>query len=216
MRALSIDTTELDASLQSELPLIEVGIYTPFEPLNEPGARLLLTATGLMLESCNGVFHAITPLGTYTATVRLPYGKVTTGVTTLDKEAATQLYAYAREFLAVAAKHAPLETIMLVVKGPGRPMRCIHPALNQTNASLDYQDWVHMEEGEHVILDIHSHGAYEAFFSSTDNDDDGRFRGHLKTSCVIGHADQSSPLQVQRWVSRGHIFSETMPAAVGI
>ncbi len=209
---MDIDTTILDASLKCELPLLEVGVYTPFKPLSEPGARLLLTADGLMLESCNGVFHAITSMGQYDSPVRLPYGKVKTGVDVLDADAAQRLQAYIREFLAIAAKHAPKEILMLVVKAPGKPMRSIHASLNETNASLDYQDWVHMDDDENVILDIHSHGAFESFFSPTDNRDDTRFRGNLKVSCVIGYADQPQPLQVQRWVSRGHVFLESKPA----
>ena len=209
---MDIDTTILDASLKSELPLLEVGVYTPFVPLREPGTRLLLTADGLMLESCNGVYHAITAMGDYASPVRLPYGKVKSGVNVLDADAANRLQTYIREFLAIAAKHAPKEILMLVVKAPGRPMRSIHASINETTASLNYQDWVHMNDDEHVILDIHSHGEFEAFFSPTDNDDDTRFRGNLKVSCVIGYADRPSPQQVQRWVSRGHVFLETNPA----
>lgn len=209
---MSVDFATLDNSLKSELPLYEVGVYTPFEPLREPGARLLLTADGLMLESCNGVFLAITPLGCYDSHLRLPYGQVKTGVEIIDATAAQKLQAYTRGFLGIAAKHAPKETLMLVVKAPGRPMRSIHASINETNASLNYLDWVHMEDDEQVILDIHSHGAYKAFFSPIDDRDDSRFRGYLKASCVVGCADTPHPQQAQRWVSRGHIFQQTLPA----
>lgn len=209
---MSVDPTLLDDSLKSQLPLVEVGVYTPFEPLREPGARLLLTAQGLMLEASNGVYHAITALGSYDSPVRLPYGTVKTGVSAIDDGVAQRLQAYIREFQAIATKHAPKEVLMLVVKAPGRPMRSIHASINETTASLNYLDWVHMDDDEHVILDIHSHGAYGAFFSPTDDRDDHLFRGNLKVSCVIGNADQPRHQQVQRWVSRGHVFLETQPA----
>lgn len=210
------DAAALDASLKSMLPLLEVGVYSPFQPLREPGARILLTADGLMLESCNGVHHAITPMGRYDSPIKLPYGKVPTGVDVIDTTAAMQLQSFAREFLGIAAKQAPKEILMLVVKAPGKPMRSIHASLNETEESLVYQDWVHMAEDEHIILDIHSHGKDAAFFSHTDNIDDCRFRGFLKTCCVIGCADQTTPQQVQRWVSRGHIFQESIPASVAV
>ncbi|MDT8992821.1 PRTRC system protein A [Curvibacter sp. APW13] len=211
---MQIDSAILDASLRAQLPLLEIGIYAPFQPLHEPGARLLLTAHGLMLESCNGVVHAVTPLGSYDSPIRLPYGKVETGVHVIDEASYRELQAFTKEFVDIAARHAPKETLMLVVKAPGRPMRSIRASLNETTASLDYQDWVHMEEGEQILLDIHSHGSHEAFFSPTDDRDDTRFRGHLKLSCVIGHADTSQPTQAQRWVSRGHVFCQTQPARV--
>ncbi len=39
-----------------------------------------------------------------------------------------------------------------------------------------------------MVLDLHSHGLLDAFFSGTDNYDDGR--GEVKIAGVIGNLDQ--------------------------
>ena len=44
-----------------------------------------------------------------------------------------------------------------------------------------------LEEDEHMIMDLHSHGLTEAFFSRTDNKDD---RGATKIAGVIGNLDK--------------------------
>jgi len=44
-----------------------------------------------------------------------------------------------------------------------------------------------LEEDEHMVMDLHSHGLTEAFFSRTDNKDD---RGATKIAGVIGNLDK--------------------------
>ena len=71
-----------------------------------------------------------------------------------------------------------------------------------------------LEAGEHVILDIHSHGTHPAFFSSEDNFDDSKYRGNLKNCYVLGNLDQPQLSYTHRWVSRGHIFAQQGQAKV--
>lgn len=199
----------LEASLRSELPLVEVGVYQALAPLTEPGARLLLTAHGLMLESCNGVYRAVSSLGKLSTAMRLPYGAVQEGVTPLDHAAIQATIGFARDFLVQAQEQAPNETMMLVVKAPGRAARRILPSFNETPNHLNYLDRAHMQDDERIILDIHSHGYAPAFFSEVDDIDDQRFHGDLKITCVVGRCDRPIFEQAQRWVSRGHIFYQS-------
>ena len=53
--------------------------------------------------------------------------------------------------------------------------------MRETAASVSY------ERPRNVVVDIHSHGAISAFFSTTDDQDD---QG-LKISIVVGHLDKS-------------------------
>lgn len=205
---VNANTLELDDSLQQEYPLHIVGIYTPFEPLTMPGSRLLMTREGLLLEACNGVFHSVQLLTERKADLLLPYGVVQTGITTIDALSAAALHALVQSFIPLACQAAPKETMMLVVKAPGKSLRCIYPSLNETEARLDYDDLAELQEDEHIILDVHSHGTAAAYFSSIDNKDDQRFRGHLKTSYVVGQVLSPQFSYTHRWVSRGHIFSE--------
>ena len=45
-----------------------------------------------------------------------------------------------------------------------------------------------LEEDEHMVMDLHSHGLTDAFFSRTDNKDDAEVR--LKIAGVIGNLDK--------------------------
>lgn len=199
---------DLDQILQREYPLHVVGVHSPFEPLRAPGSRLLLTADGLHLEACNGVYHSVQSLAELNTDIALPYGSVPCGITTLDPVTAEKLPALVKEFERVARAASPVEAIMLVVKAPGRPARCIHPERNATPGRVTYDDVAHMEPGEEVILDIHSHGSTRAFFSTEDDADDRRFRGSLKRCYVIGTLDEAEFSYTSRWVSRGHIFDQ--------
>lgn len=208
-----MNALELDASLQSEYPLHVVGIYTAFQPLTEPGSRLLLTRDGLLLEANNGVFRSVQPIAQSNTTLNLPYGEVPCGVTTVDQASKAQLPSLIQGFLQTAREACPYETMMLIVKAPNRALRVIYPSLNETAASLDY-DLAQIEDDEHIILDVHSHGQFGACFSSTDDRDDKRFRGHLKASYVFGDMHQPNLSYIQRWVSRGHIFSQQATATI--
>lgn len=202
------DTALLDASLLNEYPLCVVGVYTPHEALTEPGTRLLLTSKGMMLESCNGVYRSTQTIGANTSTITLPFGDVAEGIVTVDKDSAQALTGLTREFLDRAGERAPNETIMLVVKAPGQPMRCIYPELASSEVHLDYDAPALMDEGEEVILDIHSHGKLPAFFSATDNHGDALSRSHLKVSYVVGGFGSPQLTSIQRWVARGQIFNQ--------
>lgn len=203
--------TELDAILQSEYPLHIVGQIAGFTPLAKPGSRFLLTKHGLALEACNGVYHSIEYLALADTEITLPYGEVETGVTTIDPDAAQALRPLINGFLGMAEEAFPKETIMLIVKAPGKPPRTVAPGCNASVARLDY-DFSMLEEGEEVIVDIHSHGQFAAGFSTTDDLDDAKYRGHLKTCYVLGNVDREAYTIAQRWVARGHIFSQTTAA----
>lgn len=198
---------ELDAILQQQYPLHIVGVHTPFDPLTEPGSRLLLTCDGLLLEACNGVFHSVQMLAELDSAIRLPYGHVPCAITTLDAAAAHALGDLVHEFTQTARRVLPLESIMLVVKAPEQPLRCIYPNRGATAIRVNY-DLTDVKPGESIILDIHSHGVSSAFFSPEDNADDRAFRGDLKSCYVVGNLDQPQLTYTHRWVSRGHIFAQ--------
>jgi PRTRC genetic system protein A len=55
-------------------------------------------------------------------------------------------------------------------------------------------------EGEHLVMDLHSHGLTAAFFSRTDNKDD---RGATKIAGVIGNVDQPEVTALFRLCANG-------------
>lgn len=204
---MKTNTAYLDTILQSEYPLHVVGQMTPFEPMAAPGSRLLLTADGLKLEAHNGMVHAITTLAPLKSTLTLPYGKVADCLDIVSQRTAHRVAQWLKDFVVHARLACPNETMMLVTQCPGQEPTCKYPSFNEGRAHLDYQP--NYEEGEQVLLDVHSHGHYRSEFSKTDDRDDQTYRGDLKCCYVIGSLNKPEPTVSSRWVARGHIFSQT-------
>lgn len=61
-----------------------------------------------------------------------------------------------------------------------------------------------LEEDEHMVMDLHSHGLTEAFFSRTDNKDD---RGATKIAGVIGNLDKPEVTASFRLCANGMFVS---------
>mgnify|MGYP001387690588 CR=1 FL=1 len=59
--------------------------------------------------------------------------------------------------------------------------------VREASASRIHFDRPRLGEGEHLVVDLHSHGRSSAFFSGTDDEDD---RGEVKLSVVLGRCDQ--------------------------
>lgn len=198
---------DLDVILQSEYPLLVVGQMAAFDPLAAPGSRLLLTADGLKLEAHNGMAHAITSLAPLKSTLSLPYGAVADRCDIVCQKTAHKVAQWIKDFVEHARKACPNESMMLVTQRPGQEPTCKYPSFNETGAHLNYQP--DLQEGEQVLLDVHSHGHFGAGFSTTDNKDDNTYRGDLKWCYVIGSPNKQDTTIASRWVARGHIFLQT-------
>jgi PRTRC genetic system protein A len=55
-------------------------------------------------------------------------------------------------------------------------------------------------DGEHIVVDVHSHGLHTAFFSAEDDADDA---GAMKVSLVLGNLDQERPTSKMRLCMAG-------------
>ena len=78
-----------------------------------------------------------------------------------------------------------------------RGWTCRMPNALATPTALAY------ENDPHAVIDLHSHGRMEAFFSSTDDADEQGFRLYV----VIGNVDTDSPTIVARVGVYGHHMS---------
>jgi PRTRC genetic system protein A len=68
---------------------------------------------------------------------------------------------------------------------------------------------VSLEEGEFLVLDLHSHGKFDAYFSERDDADDA---GSMKFSGVIGNLNTGTPTTVMRLNLLGKTWAATMAA----
>lgn len=68
-----------------------------------------------------------------------------------------------------------------------------------SGAHVEYEE-VQPGEGEHLVVDVHSHGRHAAFFSAQDNADDA---GAMKVSLVLGNLDRERPTSKMRLCMAG-------------
>jgi len=90
-------------------------------------------------------------------------------------------------------KKSNVEAMIWILWGPDRGYFLEVPDQTVGGASARY-DPSKIPEGCRIIVDIHSHANFNAFFSGTDDNDD---RNSIRYSGVIGH--NASPVQDEKW-----------------
>ena len=174
-----------DVALQSVMPTVMVPRYSELEELATAGDRILMAANGVWLEVCRAWLYARV-LVAKPSIIPVPYGQVSEvmrfGFGKLPK-------AMVAQFIEQARARCPNECAAWVVwnqrtnawKMMMLEERSVGPGHVEFNRPT-------LAEDEHMVLDMHSHGLLDAFFSSTDNHDDGR--GEVKIAGVIGNLDK--------------------------
>lgn len=174
----------LDLALQGAVPTVMVPRFGTFEPLQDSGHRFLAASDGLWLEVRRSWLYLRKPTARQTK-VAMPYGTVTETMELFCGPVPLDLL---REFSAQARNAAPLETAAWGTwdEESGKFM---FRRLDANNASAAYIDVnrPRLNDNEHLVLDMHSHGKGRAFFSGTDNEDD---QGEVKIAMVLGHCNR--------------------------
>ncbi len=173
-----------DVALQSVLPTVMVPRYSELEELATPGNRLLMAANGVWLEVCRAWLYVRLPVAK-PASIPVPYGDVSEemrfGFGKLPK-------AMVAQFIELARARCPNECAAWVVWN-SRTNEWRLTMLEETSVGPGHVNvnLPALGEDEHMVMDLHSHGLTEAFFSRTDNKDD---RGATKIAGVIGNLDK--------------------------
>lgn len=113
--------------------------------------------------------------------LRLPYGDMQEKVEVLCGPVPRELL---KQFVRQAKAEAPMEMAGAILwnAGTGRWRYAGRAAIKAGPGHIAYKE-VAVEDGEFIVLDLHSHGLFEAFFSAEDDRDD---YGSMKFSGVIG------------------------------
>ncbi len=98
-----------------------------------------------------------------------------------------QVLAFFKKVMEV--KTAELEAMIHILYNPEQGYHLGVPPQTISKASVSY-DWNYVPAGTSIIVDIHSHNTMNAFFSSTDNRDDG---GNISFSGVFGKLKDREP-----------------------
>lgn len=186
-----------DIALQSTMPAVMVPFFGKFEPLASAGNRILNARDGIWIEARRPGIYSRQPIALQKA-VTMPYGVVTPA---LETDFA-QLGATIRTFVELARQACPNEVAMALIwdEGTKQLERRILDPISSSPGHITYVR-PSLADGQHVVVDIHSHGRTGAFFSRTDNADDC---GDLKIAVVVGNVDQPQPTVKARLCTLGH------------
>jgi len=186
-----------DIALQATLPLLTTPLYGQLERLEGVGDRLVLAKNGLFVEVARkwGYFvRRVAP----PACIAVPYG---------DMKETSQLdlpnlpNALLLQFNQHAAENCDVEVgASIVWNDRSGQFRLAYSKAIESTGSFLKQQLAPLDEGDHLIVDCHSHALHPAFFSSTDDHDD---RHCTKFSYVVGNCDRPQQSTALRLCVRG-------------
>lgn len=173
-----------DVALQSVTPTIMVPRHTHLDELAEPGHRILSAVDGYWLEVCRAWLYARVKVGG-PLSIPVPYGEVQETIRFKFGKLPRFLV---DQFIEQARARCPNECagwgIWNESTGEWRLQMLEETSVGPAHVKNQLPK---LEEGEYMVLDLHSHGKLRAFFSKTDNADD---RGECKIAGVVGNLDK--------------------------
>lgn len=178
-----------DGVLQKMTPAVMVPKFSHFDPLETNGHRFLVAGNGLWIEARRAWLHIVTQLSG-DAGVAMPYGNLEEQIEFTFGRLPTPLI---REFIGYAEKRRPSECAAWIVWDEQDGSFALEH-LQETSVSGAHVTFNRpsLQDGRHLVIDLHSHGEHHAFFSSMDNDDDA---GELKVAGVVGFSGDKLTVQ---------------------
>ena len=191
----------MDMAIQAAFPLLAVPRCGDVSPAASCGTRYLVASDGIWREITLPwirVRHHIAA-----AALQLPYGSMQQLVDVrcggIPREVIREFVSHAREacpqeVAGVFLWHEPTDTWRYQQR----------KATSSGTAHVNFEE-VRPLDGEHLVIDVHSHGRHPAFFSSEDNADDA---GAMKFSLVLGNLDNVHPTSSMRLCMAGLVMNE--------
>jgi PRTRC genetic system protein A len=179
--------TNMDRVLEAHTPVVVVPKFGEFEPLQRNGHRFLAAADGLWLESKRAWGRVLWPMAQQSG-VLMPFGR-------LKRKVELAFGAIPLEcmvaFVADARQAGEDEVGGVVIwnerSGELRYQRC--ESLRAGVGFLTTRQPL-LADGEHIVVDLHSHGNLAAGFSATDLQDTG---SEMVVAGVVGRIHLPEP-----------------------
>ncbi|MEJ8838148.1 PRTRC system protein A [Ramlibacter sp. AN1133] len=186
----------MDEALLRAFPLLAVPASGAQAPAAEYGTRYLAGRHGVSREITLPwvrICRLIAP-----SALPLPYGVVADAV---EFRCGPIPLDVIQQFVAHAKEEQPLEVAGAFLWNERHDSwRYARRTLRSVSAAhLQYQE-LRPADGEHLVVDAHSHGRHAAFFSAQDDADDA---GAMKISLVLGNLDQQRPTSKMRLCMAG-------------
>ena len=187
---------KMDEALLQAFPLLAASTAGEQEPAAAFGTRYLVGREGVSREITLPwirVRQLIAP-----SALPLPYGQLGNAV---EFRCGPLPSAMLRAFVADAKQAQLLEIagVFLWNETDGSWRYARRESKSASTAHVAY-DEVRPAQGEHLVVDVHSHGLHAAFFSAADDIDDA---GSMKVSLVLGNLDRERPSTKMRLCMAG-------------
>lgn len=186
----------MDEALLRAFPLLAAAVSEEQQPAADFGTRYLVGRHGVSREITLPWIRFCRLIAR--SALALPYGVVDDAV---EFRCGPIPVAVIHKFVADAKQAQPLEVAgVFLWKQTDDSWRYVRRnSTSVSGAHVEYQE-VRPEDGEHLVVDVHSHGRHAAFFSAEDNADDA---GAMKVSLVLGNLDQERPTSKMRLCMAG-------------
>jgi PRTRC genetic system protein A len=186
-----------DIALQRSMPTVAVPKFTAeWEKTEKAGERILVAANGIFLEVTRKWGYFVRRIGSVNSVI--PYGKMEEVTQLLAPKLPRQLL---QQFNYYAQQAADQEIGACILwnehTNQYRLKRAISLAANTISLKYQYPDF---EDGDHLIIDCHSHSIHPAFFSAVDDEDD---KYAVKFSYVVGNCSLAIPTTAMRLCIKG-------------
>ena len=191
----------LEQAVLAASPLAAAPRYGHLSPLQPWQHRYVAAADGLYFQAATPHFEIVAPYAPIAESAHpLPYGNCVPDFTFIGGGLPGALF---QELCRRAIERASTEGAWLVMDHLPEGLKLTAPTqVSAGSAHVQYstQDY----PAEHLVADVHSHGAFDAFFSATDDtSEDGAY-----VAIVFGKTLQLAELQV---TARACFFGRTFP-----
>lgn len=175
----------MDEALQKAFPLVQMPRFGALVASEQSGTRYVVGSNGVFREVTLPWIRLVHPVATFGVAsdhaVRLPYGRVEPRLELSFESVPASMFAAIRQ-AAHAAYPNEVAGVLIWNEAIGLWRHEVRRAVSASSGHVDYEE-VRLNDGEHLVVDWHSHGAHDAYFSGTDDRDD---MGAMRFSLVIG------------------------------
>ncbi len=181
----------IDETIQNMFPTLAMPREGGLPPASKSGTRYIVARDGLWREVSLPwvtVVHKIS-----NSDFSLPYGAIEESISIK----CGAIPAHIRSKFVQDAKAAMPNEMAAAVIWNSKDQSWRYELRENTSATVAHVDYreVQLRDDEFLVLDLHSHGTFEAFFSNEDDRDDA---GSMKFSGVIGNLDTREITSVLR------------------
>ena len=172
-------------------------MFSPLPPLEQNGERLIIGRNGTFLEVRRPWARIVTQVGPALSTT-VPFGSV---VEVVEYTAGKLPRMLLNKFASWAQEQSNVEIGAVITwnETNGEYLLRRSKSNHATSGSLDYE-LPQLAEGEHIVVDCHSHSHHPAYFSKVDDSDDCHA---VKFAFVVGNCETVKPTTKARLCVRG-------------